>query len=282
MDASSAKSGRMSDGYLHGFTAAEQQRLLEQADFLARWVFDGLPLPSRGKLLEVGAGVGAETRHLLARTQAQVTTVEFDARQLELQQKILAGPVADGRVVPLRADARAMPLEPNSFDGAFICWVLEHVPGPEAVLRDVLRVLKAGSTVSIAEVHNQSFTLLPRDEQLMDFWAAVNRTQVSLGGDPYVGARLGGLLVGAGYADISIRFVPVQGDRRDPARRAEILGYFDRLLRSAVPAVAAVQGKPEAELHAVLDAAFGRALTEEDSIFLYTFAQATARKPEHP
>ncbi|MBS2027150.1 MAG: methyltransferase domain-containing protein [Deltaproteobacteria bacterium] len=272
----------MAEGYLHGFTSAEQQRLLEQADFLAPWVFDGLPLPARGRLLEVGAGVGAETRHLLQRTTAQITTVEFDARQLELQHKILAGPIAEKRVLPLRADARAMPLEPDSFDGAFICWVLEHVPGPDAVLRDVLRVLKPGATVCIAEVHNQSFTLLPRDERLMEFWAAVNQTQVSLGGDPYVGARLGGLLSGAGYTDSSIRFVPVQGDQRDPKRRAEILGYFNRLLRSAVPAVAATQVKPEAELHGVLDAAFGRALAEPDSVFLYTFARATARKPEHP
>ena len=30
--------------YLHGFTAGEQQRLLEQSDFLAPWVYGGLEL----------------------------------------------------------------------------------------------------------------------------------------------------------------------------------------------------------------------------------------------
>ena len=66
----------MADGYLHGFTAEEQQRLLTQADFLAPWVFRDVRLPAAGALLELGAGVGAETRFLLERTDNGVTVRE--------------------------------------------------------------------------------------------------------------------------------------------------------------------------------------------------------------
>lgn len=267
--------------YLHGYTEAEQRRLLTQADFLAPWVYDGLTLPD-GPVLEIGAGVGAQTRHLLQRTRGPITTVEFDPRQLAMQREVLAGPIASGQVHPLRGDARALPVDDGQFAAAYLCWVLEHVPGPAAVVREALRALRPGGVLLAAEVQNQSFTLLPRDAELYRFWDLLNQTQLSIGGDPFVGARLGALLQGAGYTDIRIRFVPVQGDARNPSRRAEILDYFHALLLSSVPSVTAVQGGSEQGWREVIERAFQRALREPDSVFLYTFAQASARKPESP
>lgn len=272
----------MSDphGYLHGFTPAEQQRLLAQADFLAPWVYAQVRLPPQGRLLEVGAGVGAQTRHLLARTAAQVVALEFVPGQLQTLRRVLAEPIRAGRVLPLRGDARAMPLHTGRLDGAFLCWVLEHVPRPDEALRETFRVLRPGASVVISEVHNQSFTLLPRDPELASFWSALNDTQLALGGDPFVGARLGGMLAGCGYTDINIRFVPVHGDARQPALRAQVLAYFRELLRSGVDSVCARVGGTAAHWQEVIDAAFARAGAEPEAVFLYTFAQATARKPE--
>lgn len=268
-------------GYLHGFTEAEQQRLLEQADFLAPWVYAGLSLPP-GPVLEIGAGVGAQTRHLMRLTREPITTVEFSPRQLQAQRQVLARELADGRVRAVRGDARAMPLASDCFSSAFLCWVLEHVPGPEAVLHDALRVLEPGGVLWATEVQNQSFTLLPRDPELYRFWDLLNQTQLGFGGDPFVGARLGALLQASGYTDISIRFVPVQGDARDPVRRAAILDYFHKLLLSSVESVVSSHGGTEEGWRAVLDRAFARARAVPDSVFLYTFAQASARKPERP
>lgn len=272
----------MSDApaYLHGFTAAEQQRLLDQADFLAPWVYGGLELPAGGPLLEVGAGVGGQTRHLLARTGADIVALEYVPGQLEALRRVLAEPIRAGRVTPVRADARAMPFDDAQMGCAFVCWVLEHIPRPERVLAEVHRVLKPGGQVLVTEVQNQSMTLLPEDPDLTRFWAALNATQLAFEGDPYVGARLGGLLHRTGYTDISIRYVPVQGDARDPERRRQVLEYFRVLLHSGVASVVKHQGGSEATWTAVIDRAFRKAQAEPDSIFLYTFAQATARKPE--
>ncbi len=57
----------MSSTYIHGFSASEQARLLAQADALASVVFGGLDLADARTLLEVGCGVGAQTRQLLMR-----------------------------------------------------------------------------------------------------------------------------------------------------------------------------------------------------------------------
>jgi SAM-dependent methyltransferase len=266
--------------YLHGFTATEQQRLLDQADFLAPWVYAGVQLPQTGELLEVGAGVGAQTRHLLERTPAPIVALEFVPGQLQALQQVLAEPLRTGRVRAVRADARAIPFPDGHFSAAFVCWVLEHIPGPTSVLREALRVLRPGGQITVTEVHNQSLTLLPPDPELAQFWAALNATQLAMEGDPFVGPRLGGLLARCGYTDIRISFVPVHGDARDPERRRAMLEYFRLLLQSGVEAVRARRGGSAAHWAAVIDRAFGRAAADPDAVFLYTFAQATARRPE--
>ena len=53
--------------YLHGFDKKEQNRLVHQAQFLEEYVYDGVDLENDSKLLEVGCGVGAQTKILLKR-----------------------------------------------------------------------------------------------------------------------------------------------------------------------------------------------------------------------
>ncbi|MFM7735076.1 MAG: class I SAM-dependent methyltransferase, partial [Alphaproteobacteria bacterium] len=50
----------MSEGYIHGFSSEERDRLFAQARVLAPGVFDGWDLAEVGSLLEIGCGVGAE------------------------------------------------------------------------------------------------------------------------------------------------------------------------------------------------------------------------------
>jgi SAM-dependent methyltransferase len=43
--------------------------------------------------------------------------------------------------------ATSMPLDPDTFDGAWSIWVLEHVPNPEAALVEIRRTVKDGGVV---------------------------------------------------------------------------------------------------------------------------------------
>src|SRR6185503_15376443 len=154
----------MSDvpGYIHGYTDEEAQRLIDQAEFLAPWVFDGVDLGGARTLLEVGMGVGAETRLLRARwPELRVVGCDIADGQLAHARRVLAHDVAAGQVELIRASATALPLPAASADAGFVCWLLEHVAEPAAVMREVARVVRPGGRVFVTEVHNNSLTLEP-------------------------------------------------------------------------------------------------------------------------
>lgn len=54
------------------------------------------------------------------------------------------------------ASATAMPFPENSFDAIWSIWVLEHIPEPEAALREMRRVLKPGGVLLLAPAWNCS------------------------------------------------------------------------------------------------------------------------------
>ncbi|HEY2749555.1 MAG TPA: methyltransferase domain-containing protein [Polyangia bacterium] len=269
----------MSDvpGYIHGYTDEEAQRLIDQAEFLAPWVFDGVTLDGVRTLLEVGMGVGAETRLLRARwPELRVIGCDIAEAQLGHARRVLAADIAAGAVELMRASATAVPLPSASADAGFVCWLLEHVPDPAAVMREVARVVKPGGRVFVTEVYNHSLTVEPTQPALERYWAALNATQRRAGGHPNIGARLGELAAAAGLEIVSHRFLPVLGDARDPARRAAIMRYFLTLMKSAEPQLRAAGAVDERELAAVW-AGWEAALAAPDGLFAYTMCKLEAR-----
>jgi SAM-dependent methyltransferase len=269
----------MSDvsGYIHGYTDEEAQRLIDQAEFLAPWVFDGVDLDGVGTLLEVGMGVGAETRLLRARwPELRVLGCDIAEGQLAHARRVLADDIAAGAVELMRASATAVPLPTATADAGFVCWLLEHVEDPAAVMREVARVVKPGGRVFVTEVYNHSLTLEPTQPVLERFWNAVNETQRRAGGHPNIGGRLGELAAAAGLELVSHRFVPVLGDARDPARRAAIMRYFLTLMKSAEPQVVAAGTFDARELPSVWSQ-WEAVLAAPDGLFCYTMCKLEAR-----
>ena len=71
---------------------------------------------------------------------------------------------------------------------------------------------------------------------------AFNDYQLELGGDPFVGAKLGNLLQAVGYRDIATEVRPIHLDNRAPGERAEFLAYWTELLLSGAPGLRGGQG----------------------------------------
>lgn len=263
--------------YLHGFSRTEQARLLKQARIAESTIFSTIDYTGVRNLLEVGSGVGAQTEILLRRfPDLAVTCVDLSDAQLAAAREHLGGkPWLDGRYTLQQADASDLPFEPRSFDGAFLCWVLEHVPSPARVLNEVRRVLMPGSTVYITEVMNSSFFLDPYSPNVWRYWMAFNDFQHEHGGDPFVGAKLGNLLLAGGYRDVTTEVKTFHFDNREPARRKTMIAFWEELLLSAadnlLDAGAVTQDIVDGmrrEMHQVQN--------EPDAVFFYSFIQARA------
>lgn len=267
-------------GYLHGYTATEQDRLYHQAAFLADAVHDRLPFRRCRQLLEVGCGVGAQTEILLRRFPTlHVTGVDrSDDNLARARAHLRTLSFGKGRFQLERAAAETLPFAVDSFDGAFLCWILEHVDDPARTLAEVRRVLRSGAPVVVTEVMNATFFLHPYSPDTLRFWRAFNDVQLAMGGDPFVGAKLGNLLLGNGFTDITTEVKTFHFDNRTPGERTEFLAYWSELLLSGAPALAKAGKVPRAVIQG-MQKELARVARDPDAVFWYSFVQANARVP---
>jgi SAM-dependent methyltransferase len=266
-------------GYLHGYRAEERERLHRQARFLEATVHDGLRFQRRVRLLEVGCGVAAQTEILLRRwPELQVTGVEINDEQLAEARSFLGTvPYASGRFALVKGDAAKLEYGDETFDSAFLCWVLEHVGDPARVLEEVRRVLVPGSPIVCSEVLNATFFVDPYSKDTLRYWTALNEQQLALGGDPFIGAKLGNLLGSAGFRDVVTEVKSFHLDNRDPLGRAEFLGYWSELLLSSAPALLDAKKVDESVVRGMREE-LARVAHDPNSVFFYSFIQARAQR----
>lgn len=272
------RAGRQRGGYLHGYTSHEQERLYHQAAFLADAVHDRLPFRRCRNVLEVGCGVGAQTEILLRHFPLlHVTGVDRNAANLQQAGAHLERcAVGKGRFTAQEAAAETLPFEVDTFDGAFLCWILEHVADPARTLAEVRRVLRAGSPVVVTEVMNATFFLDPYSPNTLRYWRAFNDTQMEMGGDPFVGAKLGNLLLKNGFVDIHTEVKTFHLDNRVPGERTEFLAFWSDLLLSGAPALAKA-GRVPHDVVVGMQHELQRVARDPDAVFWYSFVQARAK-----
>tara|TARA_R110000868_G_scaffold163335_1_gene395505 strand:+ start:31095 stop:31931 length:837 start_codon:yes stop_codon:yes gene_type:complete len=264
--------------YLHGFSPAEQERLRQQAAYAEHSIYQNINFSGVKNLLEVGCGVGAQSEIILRRfPKLKLTGIDLSDAQISMASQRLASlDFAKNRFEIQKMNASKMTFESGHFDGGFLCWVLEHMPDPLRVLSEVRRVLRQGSTLVVNEVMNSSFFLEPYSPNVWQYWMAFNDYQSSIGGDPFIGMKLGNMLQSLGYQDI--RTVPVTWhyDNRTPQKRKEQIEFWTDLLLSASDQLvkanvvsSEIVDKARVELEKVAD--------DPNAVFHYTFMQAHAK-----
>ena len=93
-------------------------------------------------VLNAGAGQGSFSVRL-ARLGFEVTSIDDSQAAVDVLRKRLPGPVE-------LADVTAMPFTDESFDGAVLGEVLEHVPDDAGALSEVARVLRPGGVLAVS------------------------------------------------------------------------------------------------------------------------------------
>lgn len=187
-----------SDGYVHGSSdEREVARLEKQARYCAGWLFPDFDVPDGARVLDLATGVGAMAGLLRARwSNARLTGVDLSQAQLSWAHR-------NHPDVPIaRADAARLPFVANTFERVHCTWLLEHVPQPVPILRDVLRVLKPGGYAIFAEVDNATFETDPPSDDVKRAMNGLNDAQIRAKGDPFIGRRLEQLFRDAGFPKI--------------------------------------------------------------------------------
>ena len=263
--------------YLHGFSSHEQERLRQQAIYAEHSIYQLINFSGVQKLLEVGCGVGAQSEILLRRfAHLKLTGIELSEVQLSTARKRLATlDFAKERFDMKKMDANKMEFEAKTFDGAFLCWVLEHMPDPVRVLAEVRRVLSPGSLVVVNEVMNSSFFLEPYSPNVWQYWMAFNDYQTSIGGDPFIGMKLGNMLLSLGYRDIKMIPITWHYDNRMPQKRKEQIEFWTDLLLSASQQLLKAKAVSKNTVKKAKDE-LEKVVNDPNAVFYYSYMQAHA------
>lgn len=268
------KNSILADGYIHGFSPNEQDRLYQQSRVHEDIIFSKIDFSAQSHILEVGSGVGAQTQILLERyPHLKISCVDASEAQVNRAKETLQSQISAKKVDIQVADAMKIPFKENSFDGAFICWLLEHVQNPIGILKEIKRVLKPEGIIYCNEVFNSTFYCHPYSPSTLKYWFEFNDFQYSLKGDPFVGGKLANYLLAAGYQNVSTKVLTHQYDNRTPKKRAQFIDYWINLLLSGAANLIEA-GRVTEKLVNEMKQELNLLKTEEESVIFYSWILA--------
>lgn len=256
--------------YVHGYSAKESERLRDQADILTPLLHDRAVYPAGSRILEAGCGVGAQTVTLAANNpESTLTAFDISAPSLEKAQEAVHQTGLEN-VRFSRADLFQPPFLPETFDHAYVCFVLEHLPNPAEALASIRALLKPGGSITVIEGDHGSFYCHPETPEARACVRCLIDLQARMKGNSLIGRQLYPLLKSSGFRDVAVEPKIVYAD----ASRPDAVDGFSRKTFTAM-----VEGVREQALEMGLidPATWEKGIadlyraTGDDGVFCYTF-----------
>ena len=189
--------------YLHGTHPDEQDRLGLMNALLNDNSLREMHLVAGERVLDIGCGLGQLTRAMARQVipGGKMVGIERSAEQLAAARD-LANVAGEEHLVEFREGAADhLPLndtEWGSFDVVHARFLLEHVPDPVAIVREMLRAIRPGGRIILEDDPHDTLRLWPEPPGFGRLWSAYQRTYDRVGNDPLIGHRLVAILVQAG------------------------------------------------------------------------------------
>jgi demethylmenaquinone methyltransferase/2-methoxy-6-polyprenyl-1,4-benzoquinol methylase len=120
-----------------------------------RWrraLVDAVAPSASDRVIDVATGTGLVARALVDRCACSVVGVDQSEEMLErAQRRRLDDPSFGARYSPVLAEAENLPFADGEFDALTFTYLLRYVDAPDAVLRELARVVKPGGKVGMVE-----------------------------------------------------------------------------------------------------------------------------------
>lgn len=208
--------------YIHGFSSAEQQRLTRLQHILNQAELDAIDLTGVDRFLDVGSGLGQLTRAVARRLppMALIVGVEHDQRQRREAQRQAEAENEPDLVEFRQGRAENLPLtegERGKFDMAHARFLLEHVPNPAAIVREMVSAVRAGGRIVLVDDDHELLRLWPECPPFDLVWREYWESYRDIGCEPLIGRQLPDLLHAAGAVPrraTTLFFGAAQSERR--------------------------------------------------------------------
>jgi ubiquinone/menaquinone biosynthesis C-methylase UbiE len=189
--------------YLHGYSRAEQERLVAQAEYFRTSLIPrGLDYRAGERVLEIGCGAGA-VLGILAQTFPGLRLAGLDREPAQIgfaREHLRRSGVADAELAV--GDAAQLPWPDGSFDHVFAMWFLEHVREPGPILAEARRVLRPGGSIALTETDYELCVVHPSSPDVEALFRAQHE-HFARHGQPHAGRELGAWLAASGFTAVT-------------------------------------------------------------------------------
>lgn len=133
------------------------------------------------------------------------------------------------------AFGNALPLGDEQIDFSYARFVLQHVPDPGQVVREVGRVTRVGGRFCAVDSDDGLVIAHPEDQRISALLRDAQTVQSAQGGDRFIGRKLQGMMTVAGFVNVKSRvLVMTSSELPFQVLFNILLGYKASLLGGAV------------------------------------------------
>jgi SAM-dependent methyltransferase len=172
-------------------------------------------------VLEMGCGTGVFLPALARAVgeSGRVVGLDHAPAFLDASRTRLAGAGLEDRVELVHGDAHRLPFPDGSFDAAHCERVLMHLEDPDLAIRELVRVVRPGGRVVVAEVYADGAMIDHPDAEL-----ARRASLILVSGirNTSMGLELRGRVISAGLVDVTGEVVGYFEEELDPDEGEEI------------------------------------------------------------